>query len=422
MFALSCNEFRMKNDVCLLPGIQSEAVRTCSDLLEKNHEAHHLFFYIPGGYHNHTAHHLLAALGFGASSQTLKHIFEQHTKIQQPLAALNQKENFDPEKCLGDDKYYHDYLEFFKNELISEKYQGKMEALIEDYTFNKGYLGLILAGAYHPFIHLGYALEFQSKGMAIEGLAMAAVDRINVKDVVDHINLNSSGDGDKTALEIIELIRNDHRFDDMIVYTDARPKTPILLQRGGGPLIEEYARMWKPDLNDARRTSILVNVAAIRPNKPPRLDFFLMHATTSGLFLDIIVHSLQSKQNQLKLMKAKFATDLLYYVARGRPKLNVDYLCNEYQVSNEHLYSDAINPWLALIEKCLTHPDEHVLKTIRALMYAEKFDTAQDALPYLKIAQMVMDALFPAESTGWVQEGIGWDEYWCTVEDLISSS
>ncbi|CAF4346169.1 unnamed protein product, partial [Rotaria sordida] len=76
--------------------------------------------------------------------------------------------------------------------------------------------------------------------------------------------------------------------------------------------------------------------------------------------------------------------------------------------------------WLPLIDKCLTHPDEHVIKTIRALIYAEKFDSAQDKdkLPYLKIAQMVMDALFPADKKGWTQEGIGWEEYWKTVEDL----
>jgi hypothetical protein len=54
------------------------------------------------------------------------------------------------------------------------------------------------------------------------------------------------------------------------------------------------------------------------------------------------------------------------------------------------------------------------------LIYAEKFDGAQgnDKLPYLKIAQMVMDALFPADEKGWVDGGIGWEEYWKTVEDL----
>ncbi|CAF3745246.1 unnamed protein product [Rotaria sp. Silwood1] len=417
MYTLPSDAFVKNVDVYHLPGITPETIETCSDLLQKNHEKNHVFFNLRGGFHNHTAHHLLTALSLGASSNTLKHIYEQQMKIQLPLAPLHKEQDFDVQKCLGDDNYYHDYLEFFKKELNNEKYQGNIEDLIEDYVFNHDYLGLIFAGAYHPFIHLGYAVEFQSKLMAIEGLAMASVDRTILKDIVNHFNDDSNKDGDKTALDIIELIVKDSRFDEKVFYTDARPKTRIFLQRGGAPLIVEYARMWKCDLNDARRAAILINTAAIRPKKAPRLDFFLMHSTTSSLFLDIMVHSLKKKENQLKLIRAKFAVDLFYYVARGRPKLNLNYLCNEYPVSKEHLYIDASNPWLPLIDKCLTHPDEHVTKTIRALIYADKFDNAQgqDKLPYLKIAQMVMDALFPAGKKDWAQEGIGWDEYWQTV-------
>jgi hypothetical protein len=145
-----------------------------------------------------------------------------------------------------------------------------------------------------------------------------------------------------------------------------------------------------------------------------------MHATTSCLFLELFVHSLKKKENQSKLLRAKFAVDLLCYVGNGRPKLDLNYLIDEYQPSKEHSYSDAQNPCLPLIDKCLTHPDKHVIKTIRALVCAEKFDGAQEnvKLPYLKIAQMTMDALFPADKKDWVHEGIGWEEYWKTVEDL----
>ncbi len=228
---------------------------------------------------------------------------------------------------------------FFKKELNNEKYQGDIEDLIEDYVFNRNYLGLIFAGAYHPFIHLGYAIEFQSKLMAIEGLAMASVGRTILNDIVNYVNDDPNKDGDKTALDITELIFKDSRFDDKVLYTDAKPKIRLFLKRGGAPLILEYAQTWKCDLNDARRAAILINTVAIRPKKPPRLDFFLMHSTTSSLFLDILVYSLKKKENQLKFIRAKFAVDLFYYVARGRPKLNLNYLCNEYPVSKEHYNS-----------------------------------------------------------------------------------
>ena len=157
--------------------------------------------------------------------------------------------------------------------------------------------------------------------MAIEGLALAAIDRVGVKDVLEHLNDDPNKNGDKTALEIIELIYNDQRFDDKVFYTDERVKVNSFLKRGGGPLVAEYAKMWKCDINDLRRAGILVNVGAIRPKKAVRLDFFLMHATTSCLFVELIVQSFKKPENQLKFLRAKFAVDLVYYAARGRPKI-----------------------------------------------------------------------------------------------------
>jgi hypothetical protein len=420
MYTLQLNTFIKNPDVYLLPGITPETIETCSRLLQENHEHYHIVFNSEHRFHNHTTHHLLAALGLGASSQTLERIYEQQQKIQQSARPIHNKQDFDAKKCLGDDSYYPDYFEFFKKELENEKYHGKIEELIEDYVFNNDYLVLILGGAFHSFIHLGYALEFQSKMIAIEGLALASVDRIPVKGVLDNLNYDQNKDGEKTALDIFKLVFEDQRFDDKVFFKDKGGKTNKFLERGGGPLIAEYAEMWKCDVNDLRRAGILVNAAVIRPKKALRLDFFLMHTATSSLFLEIFANSLKKKENQLKFLRAKFAADLLFYVAFGRPKLNLNYLINEYQPSKEHSYVDAQNPWLPLIDKSLTHPDEHVVKTIRALVYAEKFDQTQsnDRLPYLKIAQMVMDALFPAEEKGWVNKGIGWDEYWDKVEDL----
>ena len=408
-----------KSHVFLLPGVAPGTTETCSRLLKDNHQRYHVYFDSKRAFHNHTTHHLLAALGLGASSQTLERIYGQQQKLQQTAHPLHEKKDFDVEKCIGDDNYYPDYLEFFKKELENEKYHGNMEELIEDYLFNKNYLVLALGGVYHSFIHLGYALEFQLKVMAIEGLAMAAIDRVGVKDVLEHLDKDPNHDGDLTALEIIKLVFEDRRFDGQILYNEGRIRMSKFLERGGGPLIAEYAQMWKCDLDDLRRTNVLVNAAVIQPKRALRLDFFLMHGATSSLFLDIFVHALKSKENQLKLLRAKFAVDLLFYVSSGRPKLDLNYLCNEYQPSKEHSFADSQNPWLPLIEKCLTHPEEHVIKTIRALIYAEKFDRTQgkDKLPYLKMAQMVMDALFPVGEKDWVREGLGLEEYWQTVDD-----
>ncbi|CAF1334084.1 unnamed protein product [Adineta ricciae] len=411
--------FLRNPQIYLLPGVTPKTIETCSCFLQDNHEKYHIFFN-EDGFHNHTTHHLLAALGLGASCETLERIYEQKKKIQQPIPPLHDRKDFDAKKCLGDETYYPDYVKFFTEKLENDKYQGNIQALIEDYFFNDDYLTLALGGAYHSLIHLGYALEFESKLMAIEGLAMAAVDSVGVQGVLKHMDYGHTPANPKTALEIVELITKDQRFDDKLSYNDKGVKLSKLLERNAGPLVAEYAQMWKCDVDDLRRADILVTAAAIREKKEVHLDFFLMHATTSSLFLNIFVHAFQNPENQTKFLKAKFAVDLLQFVARGRPKLNVNYLLNEHQISKEHQYADVSNPWLPLINKCLTHHDEHVPKTIRALVYAEKFDQAQgkDQISYLKIAQVVMDALFPEKDKDWVHEGIGWEEFWSKVKDL----
>jgi hypothetical protein len=220
MYTLSSDSFIKNPYIYFLPGITPETTETCSRLLQQNHEHYHVFFRKEKGFHNHTAHHLLAALGLGASSHTLERIYEEQKKIQQSLHPLHDSKDFDVKKCLGDDNYYHDYVEFFKKELENEKYYGKIEELIEDYLFNKDYLTLIFSGASHAFIHLGYALEFQSKIMAIEGLAMASVDRVSVQDALKHLKYDQNKDGDKTALDIMQLIAEDARFDEKLSYND----------------------------------------------------------------------------------------------------------------------------------------------------------------------------------------------------------
>jgi hypothetical protein len=243
MNALLSDSFIKNPNVYLLPGITSETIETCSRLLQQNHDHHHVFLNSEGGFHNHISHHLLAALGLGASSDALERIYEQQKKIQQVIRPLHSTKDFDVKKCLGNENYYHDYLEFFRKELENDKYQGKIEDLIEDYLFNKDYLVLVFGGAYHSFIHLGYALEFQSKLMTIEGLAMASVDRASVRDVLEHLKYDQNKTSEKTALDIVEQIGKDKRFDDKVFYKDEEVKTDKLLERGGGPLIAEYAQM-----------------------------------------------------------------------------------------------------------------------------------------------------------------------------------
>ena len=125
MYALSSGTFLKNPYNYFLPGITDETVETCSRLLQQDYENHHVFFRREAGFHNHTSHHLLAALGLGASSATLERIYKRQKANQQPARPLHDAKDFELKKCLGDDNYHHDYLQFFAKELENEQVSGE---------------------------------------------------------------------------------------------------------------------------------------------------------------------------------------------------------------------------------------------------------------------------------------------------------
>lgn len=70
---------------------------------------------------------------------------------------------------LGKREAYASYLQLFSNEIKS----NGMIPTIRRYVFSTDMLNRTLGGAFHPIIHLGYAVEFDLPGLAAEGLAMA---------------------------------------------------------------------------------------------------------------------------------------------------------------------------------------------------------------------------------------------------------
>lgn len=77
---------------------------------------------------------------------------------------------------LGSDKYYHDFLVFFKEEIDQKGWQE----VLNEYIF-KGderaddMLVRMFGGILHPIIHLGFGIEFEQPTIIAEALAQAAV-------------------------------------------------------------------------------------------------------------------------------------------------------------------------------------------------------------------------------------------------------
>ncbi|TCD65714.1 hypothetical protein EIP91_002290 [Steccherinum ochraceum] len=194
------------------------------------------------------------------------------------------------------------------------------------------------------------------------------------------------------------------------------------------------------------------------PSKEFNGDFFLMHLVTSSLFLPSVMSYLPPATAAF-LLRTYFLTTLVLYIARGRPALPIadfysavtdapkppgpqptpsqgvfgpDQQYTNPPVAKKNWIDEGgpkiitPNPWLAIIQSTLTHPDEHLCKAQRSLLhYASMFgatapgafstlkgdlDGAEhlDGTIFIRIAGLTQNRL------GWVREGEdekSWDNH-----------
>lgn len=143
-----------------------------------------------------------------------------------------------------------------------------------------------------------------------------------------------------------------------------------------------------------------------------------MHAVTSSIFLPVFVRRLRP-ENAARLLRDKLAIDLGYFVSRGRPHLDLDQLLT-YK-GHRTVLSDHENPWFGIWNAVLDqsqYQDEHIIKTIRALSYADKHHRDIGLLKqgsYLGLARMLVDNV--TSSSDWEHQGVGFEETWKEVPD-----
>jgi len=157
-----------------------------------------------------------------------------------------------------------------------------------------------------------------------------------------------------------------------------------------------------------------------------------MHFVTSLLFLSS-TFSLLKRSSQELLLRGYFATCLVWYIARGRPELDIARFFGnaatlhpippgpkpiphkDVSPSPTSPYAITPDPWMPIIQSVLTHPDEHLPKLQRALAeYSCRFGSTPAGYfngTELKDAELIDGTLFvrvaglTAGRLGWVREG-----------------
>ncbi|KAF7317363.1 hypothetical protein HMN09_00472600 [Mycena chlorophos] len=410
----------------LRPGLvnlpnSAAASSTLLELLQRDVEQHHCFFN-DFGFHNHLPHHLVAAYDMGATPALLRAIWDDEVTILRPIGRCGTDvEVGNWTERLGEHGAYGSYLAFFESQVV----EHGPEKTILDYIMApkangneaKMFARFLSGGrvsfcssspAYptnsvHPLLQIGFGLEFGQNNMIAAGLAMTAVTSSRQPAFVLD---SASGLPEPTAAPIqgMTLLQLLQEVYDSEVLHPVMPYDPnaTITQRfeafAADPARAEeikriYSKWWlSPDatqeeinhkMKECLLQSTLLLVSSGKPERTPRLDFFLMHFVTSAICLPSIVRMLPSVEAKNALLQGWVRAAALYLVLRGRPRVDAGLVMGFPEVPTPpgltSLGPDALgykskdvvvaNPWLVVIQNGLHHRDAHVIKTIRSFYY-----------------------------------------------------
>lgn len=413
-------------------------LEVASQLLQKNHDDHHMFWRDAAG-HNHTVHNVLTKLALGASPSELKSGFEDNLPGQRPKPDLDSRtvtEMSDEGKFykrLGQIDQYTNFLVFFEQQIEKKGWR----AVINEYCFSRtrnadALLARLYDGAFHPIIHLGLGVEFEQPSIVAEALAQAATDK-TVGIEIFFLNSEEEAlksDHAKPSKSLFELL-HEARANDTIRCAAHWDDFNVAKMRVGvlgraGQEITTLASQFRVEPEAVeQRTAEMISCcayfagAAQRPGKARKIDFFYMHDVTSSIFLTVLIKQPWiSIENKVRLVEWKSRMDLVWYATCGAAELRIED-ADDYAGT-----SSANMDWAALFSVInKMHDDGHVAKYVRALKNGEEvskpFELGEGAasMPvkgatWLKLARMAYDSTVNLpQDEKWLMFA-GFDEAW----------
>jgi len=320
---------------------------------------------------------------------------------------------------LAKDEYYSTFLEHFEREMDTHGY----EKVVHDTLFSgtevaEDMFQRLYAGFMHPLIHVGYGLEFKQPAIVAEGLAMTAMSRTWMGEVLVKVEQEAESvkfDETKTLISLLEEMRkNEKLFYEGPGWED-RSQIEDIVVRTTGEVSQNLKQFRVPVEHLSRKAAESINITGLftaatqRPDKEIKMDFFYMHSHNSSMFLPTFLSQPWiSDASKVRLLEWKVRFDLALYASRRPVPLRIEevqnYACKE---------KDASNPWLSILDRALRIKDDgHSAKFIRACAHGAKFCRPWEDRPefvmksdmWMKMALMCVDSIGERDAT----EGGNW--------------
>ncbi|KAK6338267.1 hypothetical protein TWF730_002334 [Orbilia blumenaviensis] len=382
--------------------------RRFTHFLKLNHHDHAIFYHNLQ-YHNHLPYALASAYIFGGSRDHLHDVYEECSKELEQWQ--DSPEEIDPDNWrahLGDKRYQRAYLSFFEDEMEQRGHDWKATLwhFLTDKQVDEGgndwdnhqLLYGLTEGIGHPLIHLGYALELEDKGLAMEALAMAAVSYNKVHELVDNPYPPLPFITTSEIREVLDKLFDDPNYDDICSKNGMGQPSKILddppyvtfygyvIQKERAALLEAYQKQVE--------ASVMLFTTSHKAGNP-QYDFFLAHTVTAAQALRVILPHVDTQQTW-HLVRAHMVLMAQVYLSQCRPTIK-DWFVDDYDIGNKD--------WDYIKKKALESEykyDSHYLKVLRSLQEFEKlFGTGE---PGEKKYNMYLKAAvkFADEFSGWI--------------------
>ncbi|KAF1808951.1 hypothetical protein P152DRAFT_461999 [Eremomyces bilateralis CBS 781.70] len=258
-----------------------------------------------------------------------------------------------------------------------------------------------VSGLGHPLIHLGYAMEFDNREVAIEALSLIACFYSDIHKYLDDpqwTRPDRRPPWTSTSLfEILDRVRSDRRFDDLFDQPGADNVTRLFREKE--PELMEWWNAWdlspegSPDVSarfeESQRLATALLVGSVDAEKGRGYDFFLVHTLTTSHAVRILL-PLIPPEFQLSLVKEWWLFILAVFIAQLRPAIDTNRI-KRFDLGNQS-WTNVVVP-RALQGEFRTDP--HFVKGCRAMKEAAA--TWGDEDRYFEKAAV----LFATEFTGW---------------------
>jgi hypothetical protein len=285
----------------------------------------------------------------GAPSSRLVEYSEQYSKKLEPAVPSHQLVNgTNWKEFLGQERFYSDYVDFFRGELGQKGIPQTMQEYIPILAPS------VSCSAFHPVITLGYGLEIQDLDNIAEGLAYWCFTYRSHGTLSDP--KHSKDPAKEPPLALLDQVRAENDLIGFPLHLRFQQKMNLLVEKyqhilqkyditlhslvcsGSVPMLLEIF------------SKTIVEVFAYSGCK----DFFLLHGITSFRAVKKVVLELgDNLEAKIDLLRHFWRGVVATFISQGSPHMRAPLAASLFLENKD---------WNALIEKANQSTDEHVIK------------------------------------------------------------